>query len=104
MEPIKVKELPIEYNIDKELLRLIAEANEKYGEYVNALQNGTCIDIPHVTVNKTQGLLRVAEHFGVPRENVIAVGDNVNDTDMIRDFYSRKRRFGGLDKNTNKKD
>jgi hydroxymethylpyrimidine pyrophosphatase-like HAD family hydrolase len=24
----------------------------------------------------------------VPRENVIAVGDNVNDTDMIRDFYS----------------
>jgi hydroxymethylpyrimidine pyrophosphatase-like HAD family hydrolase len=52
------------------------------------LQNGTCIDIPHVTVNKTQGLLRVAEHFGVPRENVIAVGDNVNDTDMIRDFYS----------------
>ena len=61
---------------------------EKYGHILNPLQNGTCIDIPHVTVNKTQGLLRVAEHFGVPRENVIAVGDNVNDTDMIRDFYS----------------
>ena len=30
----------------------------------------------------------MAEHFGVPREDVIAVGDNVNDTDMIRDFYS----------------
>lgn len=61
---------------------------EKYGHILNPLQNGTCIDIPHVTVNKTQGLLRVAERFGVPRENVIAVGDNVNDTDMIRDFYS----------------
>ena len=24
----------------------------------------------------------------MPREDVIAVGDNVNDTDMIRDFYS----------------
>jgi hydroxymethylpyrimidine pyrophosphatase-like HAD family hydrolase len=60
----------------------------KYGHILNPLQNGTCIDIPHVTVNKTQGLLRVAEHFGVPREDVIAVGDNVNDTDMIRDFYS----------------
>jgi hydroxymethylpyrimidine pyrophosphatase-like HAD family hydrolase len=60
----------------------------KYGHILNPLQNGTCIDIPHVTVNKTQGLLRVAEHFGVPCENVIAVGDNVNDTDMIRDFYS----------------
>ena len=65
-----------------------AKLREKYGHILNPLQNGTCIDIPHVTVNKTQGLLRVAEHFGVPRENVIAVGDNVNDTDMIRDFYS----------------
>ena len=65
-----------------------AKLREKYGHILNPLQNGTCIDIPHVTVNKTQGLLRVAEHFSVPRENVIAVGDNVNDTDMIRDFYS----------------
>ena len=65
-----------------------AKLREKYGHILNPLQNGTCIDIPHVTVNKTHGLLRVAEHFGVPRENVIAVGDNVNDTDMIRDFYS----------------
>ena len=65
-----------------------AKLREKYGHVLNPLQNGTCIDIPHVTVNKTQGLLRVAEHFGVPRENMIAVGDNINDTDMIRDFYS----------------
>ena len=65
-----------------------AKLREKYGHILNPLQNGTCIDIPHVTINKTQGLLRVAVHFGVPRENVIAVGDNVNDTDMIRDFYS----------------
>lgn len=39
MEPIKVKELPIEYNIDKELLRLISEANEKYGEYKSYLKS-----------------------------------------------------------------
>ena len=39
MEPFKVKELPIEYNIDKELLKLISEANEKYGEYKSYLQN-----------------------------------------------------------------
>ncbi len=38
MEPIKVKELPIEYNIDKELLKLISEANEKYGEYKSYLK------------------------------------------------------------------
>lgn len=39
MEPFKVKELPIEYNIDKELLKLISEANEKYGEYKSYLKN-----------------------------------------------------------------
>ena len=39
MNPMKVKELPIEYNIDKELLNLIAEANYKYGEYKSYLRN-----------------------------------------------------------------
>ena len=39
MEPIKVKELPIEYKIDKELLKLLSEANEKYGEYKTYLKN-----------------------------------------------------------------
>jgi len=38
MEPIKVKKLPISYDIDKELLKLIAEANEKYGEYKSYLK------------------------------------------------------------------
>lgn len=39
MEPYKLNELPITYNIDKELLRLLAEANEKYGEYKSYLKN-----------------------------------------------------------------
>ena len=39
MNPIKVKELPITYDIDKELLKLIAEANEKYGEYKTYLKS-----------------------------------------------------------------
>ena len=37
MKPYKAKPLPIEYRIDKELLRLTAEANEKYGEYKSLL-------------------------------------------------------------------
>lgn len=39
MNPIKVDKLPIEYKIDKELLRLISEANEKFGEYKSYLKN-----------------------------------------------------------------
>ena len=37
MEPYKAKKLPLEYKIDKELLRLLAEANEKYGQYKSLL-------------------------------------------------------------------
>ena len=39
MEPFKASKLPIEYNMDKELLTLISEANEKFGEYKSNLKN-----------------------------------------------------------------
>ncbi len=39
MEPIKVKKLPIDYTLDKELIKLISEANLKYGEYKSNLKN-----------------------------------------------------------------
>jgi Fic family protein len=39
MEPYKVKDFPPTYNLDKELLKLIGEANEKYGEYKSYLNN-----------------------------------------------------------------
>lgn len=37
MKAYEAKKLPIEYTIDKELLKLIAEANIKYGEYKSLL-------------------------------------------------------------------
>lgn len=41
MKPYKVEKLPLDYKVDKELLRLLAEANSKYGEYkslINTLE------------------------------------------------------------------
>jgi hydroxymethylpyrimidine pyrophosphatase-like HAD family hydrolase len=46
------------------------------------------LDIVDPHINKAEGLLRVAEHFGAERADVIAVGDNANDMDMIRTFRS----------------
>lgn len=37
MEPFKALKYPIEYKLDKELLRLVSEANVKYGEYKTML-------------------------------------------------------------------
>ena len=39
MNPYIAKKLPIEYDVDKEFLKLISEANEKYGEYKSYLKN-----------------------------------------------------------------
>ena len=39
MKPFKVEKLPIQYNLDKELIMLISEANLKYGEYKSNLKN-----------------------------------------------------------------
>ena len=39
MKPFESEKLPITYPIDKELLSLLAEANEKFGEYKTALKN-----------------------------------------------------------------
>ena len=37
MEPYQAKTRPMEYMIDKEMLRLTSEANAKYGEYKSLL-------------------------------------------------------------------
>ena len=61
---------------------------EKYGEFLNPLQNGVCIDIVPSGVNKAQGLYRVMNFFGGKFEDVIALGDNFNDMDMMKEFRS----------------
>lgn len=38
MKSYELEKLPIEYKLDKELLKLISEANEKYGEYKSLLK------------------------------------------------------------------
>ena len=73
---------------DQSAKRLIERIQKAYGKHLNPLQNGKHIDIVPAGVNKAEGLLRVMEHFGAHHEDVIAVGDNVNDIDMLREFRS----------------
>lgn len=61
---------------------------EKFGKYLNPLQNGTCIDIVPAGMDKAQGIYKLLEICGGKYEDVIAVGDNVNDEAMIKEFRS----------------
>ena len=65
-----------------------AVATEKFSEFLNPLQNGRCIDIVRYDMNKAKGLYMLAAMVGAEYENIIAVGDNINDLDMIREFTS----------------
>ena len=62
--------------------------DEHFGKSLKALQNGTCIDIVRADMNKAQGLRILADYLGADCSDIIAVGDNINDSDMIREFRS----------------
>lgn len=64
------------------------ELRSRFGYAVNVLQNGTCIDIVHRDMNKAKGMYKLLDILGGKYEDVIVVGDNVNDRDMIAEFYS----------------
>ena len=68
--------------------RITASLKENFGDKVNPLQNGTCINIVRRDINKAKGLYILMEHLGAKYEDVITVGDNINDRDMIAEFRS----------------
>ncbi len=72
---------------DELAAKAAAEINARFGDYVNALQNGTCIDIPPRGIDKGIGVARYADQMGVPHENVWCAGDNMNDMAMITRFH-----------------
>ena len=58
------------------------------------MQNGLNIDIVRADVNKATGLYRLMELTGAEYDDVITVGDNVNDYDMIKEFRSYAMESG----------
>ncbi len=72
---------------DELATQAVKELNEKFGEHINALQNGICIDIPPRGIDKGVGVARYAETMGVPQENLWCAGDNMNDMAMITRFH-----------------
>ncbi|MBQ8027722.1 MAG: HAD hydrolase family protein [Clostridia bacterium] len=61
---------------------------ERFSAQLNPLQNGVCIDIVRADVNKAKGLYLLMEMLGAEYDDIITVGDNINDRDMIAEFKS----------------
>ena len=73
---------------------VVEKVRNKYSKYLNPLQNGVCIDIVPAGVNKAEGIYRIMEYFGCTYDDVITVGDNINDMDMIKEFRSYAMKNG----------
>lgn len=67
---------------------VVKKIEGKYSNILTPLQNGNCIDIVPAGVNKAQGLYSLLEVIGGSYEDIIAVGDDINDTHMIAEFRS----------------
>jgi Cof subfamily protein (haloacid dehalogenase superfamily) len=65
--------------------RLEATLLERFGNQVIILQTDPhLLQIMHPRNGKAQALQRVADHYGVPMEQVMAVGDAPNDVGMLQ--------------------
>ena len=95
-----VPPLPFFYQVsvqlptNEEAAVITDKVNAKYSENLTALLNGTCVDIVPRGVNKAFGMNRIMEYYGASYDDIITVGDNINDTDMIRAFRSYAMKSG----------
>ena len=65
--------------------RLEAELLENFGDQVTILQTDEhLLQIAHPNVGKAQALQRVAGHYGVAMNQVMAIGDALNDVGMLQ--------------------
>lgn len=78
----------------EEAAEVSKKVREKFGQYFNPMQNGLNIDIVRADVNKAKGLYKLMELVGASYDDVITVGDNVNDYDMIKEFKSYAMESG----------
>jgi len=74
-----------DFETAKKVTALIAE---QFGGELNPLQNGVCIDIVRSDMDKAKGLYLLMDILGAEYDDIIAVGDNINDRAMIEEFRS----------------
>ena len=74
--------------------KVTAILKENFGKYINPLQNGTCIDIVRSDIDKAKGIYLLLDIINCKYEDVIAVGDNINDEAMIKEFRSYAMKNG----------
>lgn len=72
---------------DEQAARVTAILKAEFGEVLNPLQNGRCIDISPAGVDKCYGIERCAKLMGVACNDIWTAGDNYNDVSMLKKYH-----------------
>ena len=67
-------------------LRTIDAINAAFPGKYKCHYLGVGFDMTPAYVNKTRGLALVADHFGIPHEDIYTAGDGWNDVDMLKAY------------------
>lgn len=89
-----INQISVQLPTFEDSAEVVEKVRMKYSKWLNPLQNGVCIDIVPKGINKAEGLYRLMEYYGATYDDVITVGDNINDIDMIREFRSYAMKNG----------
>lgn len=93
---LKIKE---NINLDKILKNL----NKKYGNELNLwfwrdkIGDSIVLEINNKKYNKWSSILFIADKYKIKKENIITIGDNLNDYEMIKNANHGVAMINGLD-------
>ena len=87
--PSALGELPVtQFGVfaEPEAISLLQQSIEKRfaGSVHTIVTGGHFLEICHPLAQKSYGLARLADHLGIDAEEIVAIGDNNNDLDMLR--------------------
>jgi len=89
-----VYQVDTKYHSHEVMLDVTKNLQEKYDSKLKVHPNIKTIDLGPLDVNKYQGLLKVLKNY--PQQDVITIGDGLNDLEMIENF-SGYAMINGLD-------
>ena len=71
-------------NDEKQILDMERNLKLNYGDNLHITRSKPCfLEVMHREANKAKALEVIAGHFGIDRQEVMAVGDSYNDMEML---------------------
>ncbi|BDV02952.1 Cof-type HAD-IIB family hydrolase [Candidatus Hepatoplasma crinochetorum] len=103
-EPISTyMHLKVNQNEKEKILKILEKLKEKYNKSLNLwfwrenIGESMILEINNKKYNKWTSILFIADKYKIKKENIITIGDNLNDYEMIKNANHGVAMINGLD-------